>query len=60
MLILNDEAKALVLECIDSELEHTSDMIREMPDDTDEEREAIRVQRIREERIQAVREGIAE
>jgi len=58
-LILTTEAARLILECLDSELEHTSDMIREMPDATEEDRQAIRRERIREERIAAIREEIA-
>lgn len=58
-IILSAEARRLIVECLDSELEHIGDMIREMPDATDDDRDAIRRERIREERIGAIREELA-
>ena len=58
-VVLSGEALRLVIECIDSEIEHTSDMIREMDDDTAEQRERIRVEMIRQDRLEAIRQDLA-
>lgn len=50
-LNLTREERALLREAVEFEIEHTHDMIREMPDETDDQREDIRVQQIREDRL---------
>ena len=52
--IVSEAAIGLIREALASEIEHTNDMVREMPDITADDIEAIHVERIRQDRLEAI------